>query len=356
MVRSSRLVALSCLALVAAPLGLAHCGGSDDTPEGTTRADGGKPVSAEGGGIDAGVDAPSDASDAAVVCTDHTQKLVIDSIVLPQSRTDFAIDLNGDTKTDNQLGNIIGVLGSQNIDSQAAMNDAVATGKALHLLDETSTDATYQTDPSCARAGIQLATDKASPVFDGTGTFTADGTAQRGAFSGAIATGAFDATQPSTMTTPVELHVKIAIGASLVRLPVTGAHVSFTFLDGKVSGGKLQGAVRQTDITNTVVPAIAKQLDDAVQADPSSQQSKETLAIFDTGGCQAGAKNFDGSAAASGDKKIATCEVAENAVIKNVMNSDVQMFDGTTYKPSAANSVKDSLSIGFGFTAVPATL
>jgi hypothetical protein len=64
-----------------------------------------------------------------------------------------------------------------------------------------------------------------------------------------------------------------------------------------------------------------------------------------------------GTCAQAGDGVISTCEVATNSIIKNILAPDVQMFsnDGLTYAPNPANTHKDSLSVGVGFTAVKAT-
>jgi hypothetical protein len=54
--------------------------------------------------------------------------------------------------------------------------------------------------------------------------------------------------------------------------------------------------------------------------------------------------------------KIDICEVATSGLIQNVLAPDVQMFDAAgNYHPNPTNANKDSLSIGLGFTAVPAT-
>jgi len=84
-------------------------------------------------------------------------------------------------------------------------------------------------------------------------------------------------------------------------------------------------------------------------------------AIFDVGdGAKGGpctdpdySPGQEGDAAKDG--VISSCEVATNSLIKNVLAPDVQIFDSSgNYHPNAANTDKDSLSIGVGFTAVPA--
>src|SRR3954454_22060353 len=51
---------------------------------------------------------------------------VVDAITLPEQRADFAFDLNGDERPDDQLGNIAGAFTAQNIDMQAGMSRALA--------------------------------------------------------------------------------------------------------------------------------------------------------------------------------------------------------------------------------------
>jgi hypothetical protein len=57
------------------------------------------------------------------------------------------------------------------------------------------------------------------------------------------------------------------------------------------------------------------------------------------------------------DHRIDPCEVAQNAQIQSLFAPDVQIFsaDGTTYAPNPQNAHKDSVSVGLGFTAVPAS-
>ena len=118
--------------------------------------------------------------------------------------------------------------------------------------------------------------------------------------------------------------------------------------------GQLQGAIQKTDFDASVAPKIAMTLNTEAQGDASST-GMQIRAIFDIGGCQPTDVNFDGSPAAAGDGKIALCEFTGNAIIKNVLNPSIQMFDSSgNYHPNPANTNKDSLALGIGFTAVPA--
>jgi len=154
----------------------------------------------------------------------------------------------------------------------------------------------------------------------------------------------------------VQLQLPLVSGAAPVDLKIIGAHIQFHYAGGMISNGQINGAIKSTDVTNTIIPNVAQLLDMRVEANPSGSTEKQILQIFDIGCSDTSAKNFDGTPAAKMDGKVATCEVADNSIIKNVLNPDVQMFDASgNYHPNKSNTNKDSLSLGLGFTAVKAT-
>src|SRR5690242_7889994 len=88
-------------------------------------------------GPDAGLCTPGGATHA---------KWFINSMTLPQQRLDFSLDLNGDGRVDNQLGNIVGALLAQNISLQTQVDQAIAGGTDVMLLDVVSSDASFTND------------------------------------------------------------------------------------------------------------------------------------------------------------------------------------------------------------------
>jgi hypothetical protein len=289
----------------------------------------------------------------------HAQ-YVWNDIVVPMQRADYAIDLNGDGRVDNQLGNIEGALASQNIPVQAQATQSVTSGQSLTLVDEHAADLTTA---DCAAADVEAATAMASPDFSGAGHFTVDSSGKAGHFAGPIVAGKFSSQPPSVAMTPVIVTLKLPLLGAVTTVDVVGAHVQYTRgADGKISGGQLNGAIRNGDVQTKLVPNIAVSLTAEVQANPGSSTSMQIESIFDNGGkadasCSAGTcKNPDGSCAVSLDNKIDTCEVASNGLIQNVLAPDVQLFDSAgNYHPNPNNTMKDSLSIGVAFSAVPAT-
>jgi hypothetical protein len=260
------------------------------------------------------------------------------TITLPTAGTDAAFDLVGDGKPVNQLGKIIGAVTAVMLDPQSAINSSTTSGAILVLFDELSTDATQQ---SATDAGIkvQVGTKPAAPPkYDGTDTFTANTMYAPAQFLGNIVSGVFTSNPPSTATTPVTLTVQLALveGQDPLILPVTAGALSYSDVGGVLTG-QINGAVKETDVNNTIIPAVATLLNNELHMPNPSPE----IAAFDT----------------NGDGTITAAEVMSNPIISSVIKADVQLFaaDGVTYKPNSANTTPDSLSLGFTFTAAKAT-
>jgi hypothetical protein len=290
----------------------------------------------------------------------HAQYVWNDAL-LPMQRSDYAIDLNGDGRVDDQLGNICGAIAGQNLPLQAQATQSVTSGQSLALFDEHADDLT---NDDCAASDVVPATPTASPDFSGSGQFNVDATATVGHFAGPIVAGQFSSLPPPAVAAaPVTVTVKLPLLGANTPLEVVGARVQYTRgADGRITGGQLNGAIRNSDVQGKLIPGLAASLTAQVQTIPLSETAMQILSIFDNGGkfdpsCAAGTcKNPDGSCAVKGDRVISVCEVATAGLIQNVLAPDVQMFDAAgNYHPSPANDHKDSLSIGLGFTAVPAT-
>ncbi len=286
---------------------------------------------------------------------------VWNAVLVPMQRSDYAFDLNGDGRADNQFGNIYGALAGQNLDVQNDATQAVTSGQSLTLIDAHADDFS---DDACAASDVEAADAMASPDFSGAGHFTVDAAAVPGHFAGTFAAGHFSSLPlPESAATPVVMMLKLPLLGAIIGVQLVGAHVQYTrAADGTVTGGQLNGAIRNSDVQNLVIPALAASLTAQVQVTPVGPRAMVLLSIFDTGGkadptCGSGTcKNPDGTCAVKGDNKIDVCEVATCGLIQNILAPDVQMFDANgNYQPSPGNTHKDSLSIGLGFSAVPAT-
>ena len=315
-----------------------------------------------GGGADSGDCTASGGTNKA--------QYVVNSVMVPQQRSDYAIDLNGDGRVDNQLGNIIGALTGQGLDVQSGVDMATANGTLILLMSETSTDAMFQSD-SCATAQVQIGQSVMNPDFSGSGHFTIDSSQQGGTFNGPIKVGKFSSAPPATTKNPVSVSILLPLisGATPVKLVVQGAHLQFTRgADGKVTGGQLNGGIKSDDVQMNIIPAVAQILSNKLMNDmPQTSTDMQIASIFDNGGkadpaCTAGTcKNPSygtraGMCAAAKDNIIDTCEVSTAGLIQNVLAPDVQLFDASgAYAPNKDNTMKDSLSLGLAFTAVGAS-
>jgi hypothetical protein len=258
------------------------------------------------------------------------------TITLPTSATDAALDLNGDGKPDDQLGSIIGALAAVMLDPQAAIDASTTSGAVLMLFDEVSTDATQQ---NAQHAGItlQIANQPATPPsYDGSDTFTANLEYVPAQFFGGITSGVFTSNPPATAMTPVTftLLLPLVLGQPPLILPITAGALSYSDVGGVLTG-QLNGAIKQTDVDNTIIPAVATLLNNELHMPNPSPE----IAAFDT----------------NGDGTITAAEVMNNPIISSVIKADVQLFQNGTYDPNPANTAPDSLSIGLKLTAVQAT-
>jgi len=332
---------------------------------------------------------PSDVTAADVKGT-IDKGYVVSSIMLPQQKSDFALDLNGDKRADNALGNIIGTLATQGLDAQTGVNASVEDGTVQVLLSLTSSDPKLAKADDAVKLTFYLGKGKPGmfelpdgvtnndaavcvgcPDFSGMGMFMADASTAQDFFARIKTAGHFTSNDPVTTTHPVTIHLKVAIieGAAPLDLTINGAHVQFEIGMNAAGAttlekGQIHGSIKKADVDGTIIPAVATLLTGRIcpggvmnhkcmGACNLNGSNGQIASIFDSGNCS----NGDGTMAMMKDCVIDTCEVAGNSIITAVLASDVQIYDAKgDYAPSAANMKKDSLSLGLGFTAVAGTV
>jgi hypothetical protein len=230
------------------------------------------------------------------------ETFVVEKLTLPTKHEDFAIDLNGDGRVDNQLGSILDALISANIiDPQPLVDEALREGK----------------DP------MQLQRWDGGAVLFG----ELEPGHQQGWFCG---------------DEPTELTLTLPYFAD-VTVHLVDAHLTLDQTDGGMSG-QLQGAIRAEEIDAVVMPAVADYLNAKLTGDPDSSLSQSIRALFDDGG--------NGQCNGAGNGHIEPCEVRMNALARNLFAPDVQLFaaDGS-FAPDPTNQHRDSVSVGVAFTA-----
>lgn len=229
---------------------------------------------------------------------------VVNSVTLPTSAAAFALDLNGDSTPDNRYQAIVAAFAQQGIASQAVIDQAVSSGSDIVLVRQASLDLAFQAD-ACATATIQAGVPTASPDFSGNGAFTA-GSGPAVQFAGPLVAGAFQASDNPAKTAGVVF--QLPIGGNLVPVTLVAAQIRYTVTASGLVSGQVNGAIPASDLP-AIIAAATTGANSGVTIDPT------------------------------------------------LFNPDVQLYDPVTgaYAPSAANTSKDSLSVGFGFTAVDAS-
>lgn len=294
--------------------------------------------------------------------TGMSAKYRVTEFLVPSGPDKYGFDLNDPSgkDPDNQLGAIIQILKSNNLDTQAGVTEQVAMGKVNLLVGVSGADLT---NDSCAGATIAVGEVSATPppaTPTGNEMFTVMAGQQQGNFKGSIKAGVYTSNNPARATVPVELSLQLPLvtGAAPIDLKVTAGRITFTQMGDDLVMGQLNGAIKKSDVDNNIVPAVASLLDERVRMDPNGSTEAQIKNLFDNGmGCTATDKNptvagMPDSTAAAMDGRIATCEVLNNQIIKNVLRADVDLFDaGGAYKPNPMNTDKDSLSLGIAFKA-----
>lgn len=265
---------------------------------------------------------------------------VTSSVTLPfdasQARA-LGRDLTGDGKADNALASVFAALVSQGLDLTQAWNGDVRAGRIvmLHSLRTrslaTDRNATWQ---------LWYGVPVTNPNLTGTGTFHAGSTR-----SARVPAKIVD---HHLSTSPTTLPIRMDLGGGLFTMPMIVGR-AFATCYAKCFGGRINGAFRSTTISAVLDPQLAKLLQALVDRDCPADPAPRTCvsqsaganveAIFDT---------------APQDFVITADEVRTNDLIKALLAPDVDLFkaDGTR----GQDGKKDSLSFGFGFSAVKATI
>lgn len=271
-----------------------------------------------------GACAPQDPACPAASTRDRLYQIT--ALTLPQTHADFAYDLNGDGRPENQLGAIIEAMAAADFGAQEYVDASLANGSDVMQVEVFVDDAGH----AAATYGQVM------------------GGLRAGLFCGGDALH-FDSTPTAEMHESTDLDFTLSF-ADGVSVSVRGAHLQFT-TTGDTIQGELHGAVPANQINTVVDQGIADLMSKKVK-DPNYDPT-QLLLIFDKGDNTGGScTNFDGTRSDPDDGVIGPCEILLNSVTKNVLAPDVDLFDfDGHFAPRPNNDYKDSLSLGIGFTA-----
>lgn len=293
--------------------------------------------------------------------------MVANKLLVPTNNNqarEYGLDLNKDKTVDNQLGMVLGTLAGQGFDVQGTIDEAIAEGSIILLIDFQTTDFT-----SAGGAGLQVKLgDMETPAacnageeylcklgngteckagdagctcsgcgrhLSGAGMFTIDANSPQDiGVAGKIASGTFTGG-------PGDITLKIALGsAEGIELALIGARAKASGIsDAGMQSLILAGALTKTDLDTKVIPAIHQQIAPIITRDcpmpmaadcgcASGSTGKTILNLFDTT-----PKNCT----------VTVEEISGNTLIQSLLAPDVKI-DG-----------KDALSLGIKATTVKGT-
>ncbi len=298
-------------------------------------------------------------------------KYVVDKALIPTTINqahEYGLDLDGNGMVDNALGNVISTLSSMGFDVQGTVDKAVLEGSINLLVDVQTTDATFMSDPATGMAvyigsnptpaacdastmeevTCTTATASVPAVCTGCGhhlsptggSFTAAANTND-PLGGKIIGGTFNAG-------PGNLSIQIAIGGSdAINLNLIGARVKASSMSadsiGAVTGASVSGgivfagAVTQSDINTSIIPAIVTQLQPTIAAGCTALTSPPDC------GCTGTAKTVISIFDTNHDCAVTTDEVLTNGIVTSLLGPDVTI-DG-----------QKALSVGIKVAAEKAT-
>lgn len=271
---------------------------------------------------------------------------VMDSVRLAETADQagmVALDLDGDGQPDNALGGLFAALNDHaDLGIAAAQAEAVESGHALTLI--RLEDAFVDEDavvPVRVSPAIDLDGDP-SDNFSGDESFSPaplEGTDDL--LAGTVAGG-------HLLVGPGAVPILLAVPgdpAEVIALVGLGGRIGAELSAGAMQAGRLGAAFTQDEVHTRLIPAMAAGIDAIVQRDcPDAVCEPGTpgadLAAF-----------FDDD----GDGRITVQELEGNSLISSTVgNPDLDLFDDSGRFNPRVDGVKDSLSFGFGFTAVAA--
>ncbi len=270
----------------------------------------------------------------------------------------FAIDIDGGGRKENQLKSIVGAISAAGFDLQGPIDAAIKAGRGVFLFDEESPNLTS----GCASLTVNVAeVPFVPPTFGGSDNFAIDAGQMAASLIGQITNSKLNTTLPKDQTgaqvQTIVIHLPLAGG--MLPLTIYGAHVQGQLSPAGIMSGEIHGVIRQADINSMIIPAIADLLTNQIRKDPTGGTTGTIVKLFEDmtnpatiAKCMVMA---DCCAKSPTTCKIVPDEVKSNSLIQNVLAPDVQAFTGTTWMPVPKGTMKDSLSVGLGFTAVKDT-
>ncbi len=245
---------------------------------------------------------------------------------------EFAFNLDGDLQNsrDNKFGDLLTLLtsASQGIELQATLDQAVMDGQIVSLNILKASDPLN--DKSVSWSFFLGHKPQVMPKFDGTDQFTVDTDAPVIApIVGSLTNGHF-------IGGPGSARVQMYLLGQMVDVKLSGVYLEADVTANGCANGKLGGGLSVEEFRGKILPALLAGLDQVIKSDETVAGT--LLPIFDT------------------DRNgiISIEEFESNPLLMLAVSPDLDLLDASgSFNPNQ-DGVKDSYSLGIGFTCVPA--
>ena len=260
-----------------------------------------------------------------------TNKLLIPTT---QEQTQaFALNVDEDDQQhlDNKFGELFTLLTSAapSIELQSALDQAVTSGQLVSLYVMKADDP--QNDTSVSWSIFMGQKTQSAPNFDGSDDFTLDSAAPVNLpIIGSLTNGRF-------VGGPGTARVQIFLLGQSVDVDLIGVHLEADVSAQGCTDGKLGGGVTVEEFRSKLLPAIADGLTQIIKVD--NAVANTLLQAFDS----------------DHDKTITTQELENNPLLMMAISPDLDLLDASGNFNPGQDGVKDSYSVGLGFTCVAAT-
>ncbi len=284
---------------------------------------------------------------------------IVDSVRMPTNANEaqalgLELDCDRPGYTDNAFGQILsGLFTYWTDDVNGDVAGMIAEGRLLHLIDVQSTSLVDASGVGfTVLHGIDVDGDPADN-FSGTETFAVDASRGQGTAAGSI----------------VDHHVSarggqmpIAFGLpsleGVLVLPVEGVRVGAEVGKGSLSG-RIGGGIRTEPLHAILIPVFEYALGNLVARDCTATMDHPPCGCADGAFGQTLLDLFDEQPdrpgiEPDGDCVITADELRDNSLVGSLLSPDIDLFDDHGDLNPGVDGIYDSLSIGIGFTAVPA--
>jgi hypothetical protein len=267
---------------------------------------------------------------------------VVNSVAMPASQLDFAIDFDANGSVENRYGEWTAALSGLGLDSQIAAESSIRGGETILLIRQGGVDPTFQRD-FCASAVFQPGLPQPRPDFDGTGSFSANPSANPVRFSTLLSSGVFIA-ETDEPSRKASLVVGLPIAGVMVPVSLVDARVSFVVTPKGLAQGTVNGGLLPADVPS-LFSRTADLLNARIASNPSSPENQRLLALFDQGpALDPEVFGFAECNGIPGDGRIDGCEISAHPAFAGLLTPDVRLSDDDGFYPA--------ISVGFGFSAV----